>query len=325
MSLITFREALNKALEEEMINDGKIILLGEDIGEYGGAFQVTKGLLNKFGRERVINTPISEAAIIGAAIGAAAVGLRPVAELMFDDFLLVAADQIVNQMAKIRYMTGGQIKIPVTVRMPMGGGLSQAAQHAQCLVGMLVNVPGLKLVCPSNPYNAKGILKSAIRDNNPVLFFEHVSLYDTKGEVPDEEYYLEIGRADIKRVGKDLTIIATSEMVSKSLNVAKKMESSGIDIEIIDPISIVPLDIETIISSVKKTGRVIIAYNGPISNGSGTEILAVINELAFEHLKSPIYRVAEKNCPMPFAPVLENCVIPQESDIEDAVRKIIKK
>jgi acetoin:2,6-dichlorophenolindophenol oxidoreductase subunit beta len=325
MSYISFREALNKALEEEMINDDKVVLIGEDIAEQGGAFQVTKGLLNKFGHKRVKNTPISEVAIIGAAIGAAAVGLRPVAEIMFDDFILVAADQIINQMAKIRYMTGGQLKIPVTVRMPMGAGLSQAAQHAQCLVGMFLNIPGLKIICPSNPYDAKGILKSAIKDDNPVLFFEHINLYDIKGTVPDEEYYLEIGKADIKRTGKDLTIIAISEMVNKSLNVAKKMESFGIDTEVIDPISLSPLDHKTIISSVKKTGRAIVVYNGPVSNGSGTEILAIINELAFEYLKCPIYRIAEKNCPLPFSPVLESFILPQEEDIESTIRKIFKK
>lgn len=322
MREITYREAINEALKEEMRKDDKVVVFGEDIAEHGGAFQVTKGLLKEFGSDRVKNTPISEIAIIGTAIGSSAVGLRPVAELMFDDFIFIAGDQIVNQMAKLRYMTGGQIKLPLVVRMPMGAGLSQAAQHAQCAMGMFMNVPGLKIVCPSTPYDAKGILKSAIRDNNPVLVFEHCMLYDNKGEVPEEEYYIPIGKSSIKREGKDITIVAISQMVSKSLNVAKRMEKNGVDIEVVDPISLVPLDIETIINSVKKTGNVIVVYNGPISNGAGTEIVARINELAFEYLDNPIYRVAEKDCPIPFSPVLESYIIPQEEDIIEAIGKI---
>ena len=323
MREITYREAINEALKEEMIRDSKVVLFGEDIAEHGGAFQVTKGLLEEFGSGRVKNTPISEIAIIGTAIGSSIVGLRPVAELMFDDFIFIAGDQIVNQMAKLRYMTGGQIKLPLTVRMPMGAGLSQAAQHAQCVMGMFINVPGLKIVCPSTPYDAKGVLKSAIRDNNPVLVFEHCMLYDIKGEVPEDNYTISLGKAAIKREGKDITIVAISQMVSKSLNVAMRMEEKGIDIEVIDPISLAPLDIETIINSVKKTGKVIVTYNGPISNGAGTEIVARISEFALEYLDSPIYRVAEKDCPIPFAPVLESYIIPQEEDIIEAIEKII--
>ena len=323
MREITYREAINEALKEEMRKDDKVVLFGEDIAEYGGAFQVTKGLLKEFGSDRVKNTPISEVAIIGTAIGSSIVGLRPIAELMFNDFIFVAGDQVVNQMAKLRYMTGGQLKLPLTVRMPMGAGLSQAAQHAQCVMGMFINVPGLKIVCPSNPYDAKGILKSAIRDNNPVLVFEHCMLYDMKGEVPENDYTIPLGKADIKREGKDITIVAISQMVGKSLNVAKKMGEKGIDIEVIDPISLVPLDIDTIINSVKKTGKVIVTYNGPTSNGAGTEIVAKISEFAFDYLDSPIYRVAEKDCPIPFAPDLESYIIPQEEDIVEAIEKII--
>ena len=323
MREITYREALTEAYIEEMEKDKNIVAIGEDIAEHGGAFGVTKGLLDKFGPERVKNTPISEEAIAGAAIGASLVGLRPIAEFMFDDFLPVAGDQIVNQMPKLRYMSGGQLKLPLTLRMPMGGGLSQAAQHAQCVMGMYMNVPGLKIVVPSTPYDAKGIFKSAIKDNNPVLIFEHLMLYDNKGVVPQEEYYIPIGKADIKKEGKDITIIAISEMVIKSLKVAEKFKNKGIDIEVIDPISLVPLDTDTIVNSVKKTGRVIVAYNGPKSSGAGTEIVARINELAFEYLDSPIYRVAEKDCPIPFAPVLEREVLPQEEDIIKAVNKIL--
>ncbi|MCL4415331.1 MAG: alpha-ketoacid dehydrogenase subunit beta [Actinobacteria bacterium] len=323
MREITYRESINEAYREEMRKDKNIIVFGEDIAEHGGAFGVTKGLLDEFGPDRVRNTPISETAIAGAAIGCSIVGLRPIAEFMFDDFLPVAGDQIINQMAKLRYMSGGQLKLPLTVRMPMGGGLSQAAQHAQCLIGIFMNVPGLKIVCPSTPYDAKGIFKSAIKDDNPVLVFEHLKLYENKGEVPQEQYYIPIGKADIKREGKDVTIIAISEMVVKSLNVAKKMEEKGVSIEVIDPISLVPLDMETIINSIKKTEKAVVAYNGSRSSGAGAEIVARINEFAFEYLDSPIYRVAEKDCPIPFSPVLEREVLPQEEDLISAIEEIL--
>jgi acetoin:2,6-dichlorophenolindophenol oxidoreductase subunit beta len=325
MREITYSKAINEALKEEMRLDDKIVFIGEDVSDetLGGVFGASNGLFNEFGGKRVKNTPISETAIIGAAIGSAAVGLRPIAELMFDDFIFVAGDQVVNHLAKLRYMTGGQINLPVTIRMPMGG-FSQAAQHSQCLAGMFMNVPGLKIVCPSTPYIAKGILKSAIRDNNPVLVFEYTTLYDIKGEVPEEEYLLPLGKSQIHRNGKDITLVAVSYMVKKSLNVARKMENEGIDIEVIDPISLVPLDMETIINSVKKTGRLIVAYNGPISNGAGTEIVARISNLAYEYLKCPIYRVAEKDYPIPFSPVLEKFIVPQEEDIIEAIRAALK-
>ena len=321
---ITYREAIGQAIAEEMDSDDKIIIFGEEIGKsLGGSFFVTKGLEERFGSDRVRSTPISEVAIIGAAIGSAATGLRPIAEIMFNDFIFVAADQVVNQLAKLRYMTGGQITLPVTVRMAMGSALLSGAHHAQCVMGMFINVPGLKIVAPSNPKDAKGILKSAIRDNNPVLVFEHIALYSTEGEVPEEDYSIPLGKADIKREGKDITIIAISQMVGKSLKVAKEMEEKGLDIEVLDPISLVPLDTETIIKSVKKTGRVIIASNGPISNGPGNEILARINEGAFEYLDAPILRVSDKDCPVPFSPVLESQVVAQEQDIFEAVEKLI--
>ena len=321
---ITYRDALGQAIAEEMDRDDKIFIIGEEIGKtLGGSFFVTKGLEERFGPDRVRSTPISEVAIIGAAIGSAATGLRPIAEIMFNDFIFVAADQVVNQLAKLRYMTGGQITLPVTIRMAMGSALLSGAHHAQCVMGMFINVPGLKIVAPSNPKDAKGILKSAIRDNNPVLVFEHIALYSTEGEVPEEEYSIPLGKADIKREGKDITIIAISQMVGKSLRVAKEMEAKGVDIEVIDPISLVPLDTESIIKSVKKTGRVIIASNGPISNGPGNEILARINEGAFEYLDAPILRVSDKDCPVPFSPVLESQVVAQEQDIFEAVEKLI--
>ncbi len=325
MRTITYREALREALDEEMQRDEDIVLIGEDIAIHDGPFQITAGLFKKFGGNRVRNTPISEVAIVGAAIGASAAGIRPVAELMFDDFLFVAGDQIVNQMAKLKYMTGGQVELPLVIRMPMGAGLSQAAQHAQCVMGMFMNVPGLKLVCPTTPYDAKGALKASIRDNSPVLFFEHLSYYDVKGEVPEDDYIVPLGKASIKKEGKDITIVAITEMVNQSLNVANRLEEKGISIEVIDPISLVPLDMDTIIDSVKKTRKVIIAYNGPKTNGAGTEISARLSEDAFEYLDAPIYRIAEKDCPIPFSPKLEKVILPQEKDIEEAVEKLLKK
>ncbi|MBM3705209.1 MAG: alpha-ketoacid dehydrogenase subunit beta [Actinobacteria bacterium] len=325
MREITYREAIGEAYREEMRRDRMVVTFGEDLAEYGGAFAVTQGLLEEFGPDRVRTTPISEAAIVGCAIGSAMIGLRPVAEIMFDDFIFCAGDQVVNQLAKLRYMSAGQLKIPVVIRMAMGAGLSQAAQHAQCVMGMFMNVPGLKIACPATPYDAKGILKSSIRDDSPVLFFEHLKLYDLKGRVPDEEYLLPLGRSDIKRKGKDLTVVAIAEMVQKSLSVAEKMEKErGISIEVIDPVTLVPLDMEPVIDSVKKTGRVIIAYNGPLTNGAGAEIAARLAESAIEYLDSPVYRVAEKDCPIPFAPHLERAVTPQEEDIVDAVNKVFK-
>ena len=320
MKEITYRDAINEAIKEEMNRDEKVVIFGEDIAEHGGAFQVTKGLFEEFGANRVKNTPISEVAIVGLAIGSSAVGLRPIAELMFDDFIFVAGDQVVNQMAKLRYMTGGQIQLPLTLRMSMGAGLSQAAQHAQCVMGMFMNVPGLKIVCPSNAYDAKGLLKSAVRDNNPVLIFEHLMLYDNKDNIPEEEYLIPIGKGSVKREGKDITIVAISQMVSKSLSVAKKLEKEGIDLEIIDPISLVPLDMDIIINSLKKTGKVIVTYNGPMTNGAGAEIVARIAEQAIEYLDCPPYRVAEKDCPIPFAPILEKYVLPQEEDLIKAIK-----
>lgn len=324
MREITYREAIGEAYREEMKRDNTVVTFGEDLAEYGGAFAVTQGLLDEFGCDRVRTTPISEAAIVGTAIGSAMVGLRPIAEIMFDDFIFCAGDQVVNQLAKLRYMSAGQLKIPVVIRMAMGAGLSQAAQHAQCVMGMFMNVPGLKIVCPSTPYDVKGIFKSAIRDDSPVMIFEHLTLYDIKAEVPEEEYLIPIGKSDIKKTGSDLTIVAISEMVQKTFAVAEKIEKEkNISIEIVDPVSLAPLDMDPIIESVKKTGKVIIAYNGPKTNGAGTEISARINEQALEYLDSPIYRVAEKDCPIPFAPILEKAVTPQEEDIIEAIENIL--
>lgn len=325
MREITYREAIREALKEEMLRDEKVVIFGEDITDWGGSFAITAGFSKEFIEKRVRNTPISEAIIAGLAAGSSIVGLRPVAEIMFNDFLLLAGDQIVNQIAKLRYMTAGQVSLPLVIRTAMGGGNSQAAHHSQSLIGMFANVPGLKIVCPATPYDAKGILKSAIRDNNPVIVFEHIMLYGVKGPVPENEYLVPVGKADIKRQGSHITIVALSEMVAKSLSVAEKLSKEGIDIEVIDPITLCPLDIDTIIDSVKKTGKLIIVHNGPVNNGAGAEIAARVVELAFDYLDAPIYRVAEKNSPIPFSPVLEKDIFPQEEDIEAAVRNFYKK
>ncbi len=323
MREITYREAINEAYREEMKKDKRVVTFGEDLAEYGGAFAVTQGLLDEFGPERVKTTPISEVAIVGTAVGSAMVGLRPVAEVMFDDFVFIAGDQVVNQMAKLGYMSGGQLNMPLVLRMAMGAGLSQAAQHCQCVMGMFMNVPGLKIVCPSTPYDAKGIFKSAVKDENPVLIFEHLMLYNEKGEVPEEEYFVPIGKADIKKEGDDITLVAVSEMIKKSLSAAEKLEKDGIRVEVIDPISLVPLDMDTIIRSVKKTGKLVIAYNGPKTNGAGAEISARVAESAIEYLDGPILRVAEKDCPIPFSPILEKEIIPQEEDVIGAIKKLV--
>jgi len=322
MREITYREAIREALKEEMLRDEKVVIFGEDITDWGGSFAITAGFSKEFIEKRVRNTPISEAIIAGLAAGSSIVGLRPVAEIMFNDFLLLAGDQIVNQIAKLRYMTAGQVSLPLVIRTAMGGGNSQAAHHSQSLIGMFANVPGLKIVCPATPYDAKGILKSAIRDNNPVIVFEHIMLYGVKGPVPENEYLVPVGKADIKRQGSHITIVALSEMVAKSLSVAEKLSKEGIDIEVIDPITLCPLDIDTIIDSVKKTGKLIIVHNGPVNNGAGAEIAARVVELAFDYLDAPIYRVAEKNSPIPFSPVLEKDIFPQEEDIVFAVNKL---
>ncbi|MHB8278518.1 MAG: alpha-ketoacid dehydrogenase subunit beta [Candidatus Humimicrobiaceae bacterium] len=324
MRRITFKQAIKEAIREEMQNDEKVFISGEDVAVHGGAFFVTTDLLTEFGPERVLDTPISEVAIVGLATGSAIIGLRPIAEIMFNDFLCVCMDQIVNQMAKMRYMSGGQLTLPLVIRTAMGAGLSAAAQHSQCLEALFMHIPGIKIIVPSTPYDAKGLLKSAIRDNNPVMFFEHVLLYPIEGEVPEDEYTIPLGQADIKRKGNDVTIVATGLMVQRALSVAEKLEKDGIEVEIIDPRSLIPLDFETILKSIKKTKRVVIVYSGSKTNGSGAEIAARLSEEGLQYLKKPVVRIAAKDVPIPFAPKLEKFVIPQEKDIYDAVINILK-
>ncbi len=326
MRELRYVEAIREALRQEMRRDERVFLIGEDIGVYGGAFGVTDGLLEEFGPERVIDTPISEQAIVGVAIGAALVGMRPVAEIMFMDFVTLAMEQIVNQAAKIHFMFGGAASVPIVIRMPAGAGTGAAAQHSQSLEAWFAHVPGLKVVMPSTPYDAKGLLISAIRDDNPVIFIEHKLLYRTKGPVPEEEYTIPLGTAEIKREGRDVTIIATSLMVVRALAAAEKLAQEGIEVEVVDPRTLKPLDVETILRSVMKTGRVLIVHEAPLTCGFGAEISARISESeAFYYLNAPIRRLTGLDVPIPYNRNLERSVIPQEEDIIRVVRELVGK
>lgn len=321
MSKLTYIEALRLALKEEMRKDKDVFVLGEDISRYG--FGVCRGLLEEFGKDRVRNTPISEAAIIGAAIGAALRGMKPVAEIMFVDFILVGMDHIVNQAAKTIYLSNGELDLPLVIRAPEGtewhGG---GCQHSQTLHSIFTNIPGLKIVIPSNPYDAKGLLKTAIQDRNPVLFFEHKQLYTQKSEVPEEEYTIPFGKADIKREGNDITLIATSWMVTHALDVAEELKNE-ISVEVVDPRTLVPFDRETIISSIKKTGRVLVVDESPVTGGIQGEIISTIMEEAFWYMEVPPMRLGSQNTPVPFSAPLEEEVIPTKKRIKEAILKIV--
>lgn len=324
MRELTYRDAIKEALKEEMENDHTVFLLGEDIADpFGGVFSVTAGLTDMFGKDRVINTPLAEAAIIGAALGSAMTGLKPVAEIMYIDFITVAMDQVVNQVAKLRYMSGGQIEAPLVIRTPQGAGRSSAAQHAQSFESIFMHIPGIKVVMPSNPEDAKGLLKTAIRDKDPVLFIEHKLLYNTKGLVQEGEFFIPFGEAKIRREGNDITLVATSSMVDLALEAAEKLAIEGISVEVIDPRTIVPLDKETIINSVMKTGRLVVTHEAVEKGGFGAELAAIVQKEAFDYLDAPIVRVAAKDVPVPFAPNLEDYVIPNTEDIIDGIKKII--
>ncbi|NIM93764.1 MAG: alpha-ketoacid dehydrogenase subunit beta [Anaerolineales bacterium] len=321
MTEVTYSEAINTALREELRRDSTVFLIGEDIAKHGGAFGVTRGIFDEFGPQRVINTPISEAAIAGAAVGAALAGTRPVMEIMYMDFIALAMSQIVNQMAKVRYMFGGKAQVPVVVRTPGGGGRGNAAQHMQSLEAWFMHVPGLIVVMPSTPYDAKGLLKSSIRNDDPVIFIENKLLYATKGEIPEDEYLLPIGVADVKREGNDLTIVATSRMVLFALTAAERLSKEGVDVEVIDPRTLVPLDIDRILASVEKTGHVVVVHEACERCGVGAEIAAQIQEKAFDYLDGPILRVANPNVPIPFSRNLEAAAIPDEDRIVKAVKR----
>lgn len=338
MAVMSIAEALREALREEMRRDERVFCIGEDIdveGGFGGAFTVTLGLSKEFGHDRIIDTPISEIMIAGAAVGAAMTGMRPVADVQYGDFLFCMMDQLANNAAKMSYMSGGTVKIPMVMRAPVGA-TTRGAQHAQSLEGFFTHIPGLKVICPSTAYDAKGLLKTAIRDENPVMVFEHKLLYGSKGnraeksalspvgEVPDEEYLIPFGIAAIRRKGTDITIVATMLMVYKAMEAAAILEKEGISVEIIDPRTLVPFDYETVINSIKKTSRLMIVEEDTRRNGWGAEVSAQIAEDAIYYLDAPIKRLATYDVPIPFSPVMENFVVPSAQRIVEEARKLMK-
>jgi pyruvate/2-oxoglutarate/acetoin dehydrogenase E1 component len=321
MKEVTYSEALREALREEMRRDETVFIFGEDVR---GAMWCTSRLVEEFGNDRVRDTPISEGAIVGCAIGAARTGLRPVAEIMFDDLLPLAAEQIINQAARMRYMFGEtNTSLPVVIRSVGGSGPGLAGHHSSSLADWFMHIPGLKVAVPSTPYDAKGLLKTAIRGNDPVLFFEHKQLYATRGPVPEEEYTIPLGKADIKREGKDVTIAATSWMVLKALGAAEKLAKDGVSAEVVDPRTLVPLDKKSILDSVKKTGRFVVVHESWKTCGMGSELAAIVAEEALDSLDAPIKRVAAKTAPIPLSPPLEQYVLPSEDDIVKAVREVV--
>ncbi|HLR43134.1 MAG TPA: alpha-ketoacid dehydrogenase subunit beta [Pseudogracilibacillus sp.] len=324
MREITYAEALKEAMSQRMREDESVFMLGEDIGIYGGAFGVTNGMTDEFGPERIRITPISEAAISGCAVGAAMMGMRPILEIQFSDFVMIAMDNIVNQAAKMRYMFGGKAQVPTVVRLPSGSGAGFAAQHSQSLEAWMAHVPGLLVVQPSNAYDAKGLMKTAIENNNPVIFYEHKLLYNEKAEVPEEEYNIPLGVADVKKEGTDLTVVATGIMVNRTLEAAEQLEKEGISVEVIDPRTIVPLDTETIIESVKKTNRALVVYEAVERGGYGAEIASMIGESeAFDYLDAPVSRLGGVATPIPYNPTLEKAAVPQVEDIVAKIKSIL--
>jgi pyruvate dehydrogenase E1 component beta subunit len=323
MSRMTYREAIRLALREELRRDERVFVIGEDVGAFGGAMAVTKGLFDEFGAKRLVDTPISESAIVGAALGAALTGLVPVAEIMFIDFTGVCMDQIVNQVAKVRYMLGGQVEVPLVIRTQGGAGKGYAAQHSQSLEAWFCHAPGLIVVMPATPRDARGLLKSAIREPNPVLFIEHKTLYNTEGEVPDAEELIPLGRADVKRPGRNVTVIAHSQQVLQALAAAETLAAKhGVDCEVIDLMTVNPLDEQAILASVRKTGRLVTVEEGYRNHGVGAEVVARVAAKAFDALDAEPVRVAFPDCPVPFAKPLERALLPDAAKIVDAVLKI---
>jgi len=321
VALLTMREALNQAMKEEMTRDQSVFILGEEVGAYQGAYKITQGLLAQFGEWRVRDTPIAEEAIAGIAVGAAFIGLRPIAEMMTFNFSLLALDQIVNHAAKYRYMSAGQIRCPMVMRGPSGAAAQVAAQHSQAFESWYVNVPGLVVAMPSTPKDAKGMLKSAIRDDNPVIFLENEVLYNIKGEVPDEEYHIPLGLSGVKREGKDVTIVAWSRSVITAMEAAKKLAEEGIEAEIVDPRTLRPLDDEPIFESVRKTNRCVVVEEGWRISGFGAEIADRVQRECFDSLDAPVLRVTSADVPMPYAKTLERAYLPQPEKVVEAVRQ----
>jgi len=323
MREITYLKAVREALWQEMERDERVFIIGEDVGVYGGAFGVTRGMVEHFGAERVIDTPISEYGIAGAITGAALIGMRPVGEIMFMDFTTLAMEQLVNQAAKMRFMFGGMTMVPFVLRCPAGSGTGAAAQHSQSLENWFVHVPGLKVVMPSTPYDATGLLLSSIRDDNPVIFVEHKLLYKTEGPVPEEQYTVPLSKADVKRKGRDLTIVATSIMVIRALEAAEQLSAEGIEVEVVDPRTLKPLDEETIVRSVSKTGRALIVHEACKTGGYGGELAAVIaGSEAFDYLDAPIVRLAGRDIPIPYSRTLEYHTVPHVENIVEAARQL---
>src|SRR5437773_5153084 len=319
----TMAEALNEALHAEMARDERVFAMAEEVSLIGGIFGVTRGLRDKFGEDRVRDTPISEATFVGAGVGSAIAGLRPVVEIQIFDFVAMTMDQVVNQAAKFRYMLGGGPTVPLVIRGPQGGGIRLAAQHSQSLEAWFAHVPGLVVMAPATPYDAKGLLAAAIRDDTPVIFLEHKMLYPTKGEVPEGDYVIPIGKADIKRVGTDVTVVATQMMVQRALQVAGDLEQEGISVEVVDPRTLVPLDEEAILNSVAKTSRLVIVHEAVKRGGFGAEIAALVSEKGFDLLDAPIARLGARNVPMPYNDKLELATIPSRDDIAAAIRSVL--
>jgi acetoin:2,6-dichlorophenolindophenol oxidoreductase subunit beta len=325
MSELTYREAVRDTLSEIMRRDDRVFVMGEDIAEMGGSMGVTQGMLAEFGPERVRNTPISEIAIVGAGIGAAMQGMLPVVEIMYEDFLTISMEQLVNQAAKHRTMSGGQVKVPLTIRTQGGAGWSPGAQHAQQLEAWFAHVPGLKVVFASTPEDVRGLLWSSIYDANPVLFFEHRTLYPLKGEVPETIEPIELGTARVHREGTDVTVIATGRLVHESLKAAEEAERDGISVEVVDPRTLSPLDTDTLVESVQKTTRCVTAHEAVVQGGFGAELAAVVQHGAFDYLDAPVERVGAKFAPLPFAPVMEEYVVPHAADVLEAIRRTVAR
>ncbi|MDO4586765.1 MAG: alpha-ketoacid dehydrogenase subunit beta [Planctomycetia bacterium] len=324
MSVKTYVQAIRETMRDEMRRDEKVFVMGEDVEVLGGIFGATRDLVKEFGPDRIRNTPISEAGFISAGLGAACAGMRPIVELMYMDFALVAGDSLINQVAKTRYIFGGKARVPLVIRGQQGVGRGNAATHSQSVEAIFMHFPGFKLAMPSTPADAAGLLRTAIRDDNPVIVIEHKALYITKGEVPDDpDFMIPFGKANIVRSGKDVTVIATHTYVKKALDVAEKLAQEGIDVEVIDPRTLVPLDIATLTDSVRKTGRAVIVHEAHRTGGIGAELASQIYELAFPYLDAPIERLGAKSCPLPFNLGLENAVVPQPDDIVRAIKRTL--
>jgi len=324
MSVMTYGEAIRQAYREEMLRDKNVCLMGEDVGRWGSLYRSSKGLLEEFGPEQVKDTPISEAAIAGCAVGCAALGMRPIAEIMYIDFITIAMDVMVNHAAKWPQLSNGKLKLPIVFKTQGGAGRRNSSQHSQSLENWFVNVPGLVVVMPSTPYDVKGLLKSAIRDDNPVVFIEHKALYFEKGEVPDGEYLIPLGKADVKRAGTDVTVIATSWMVLFALKAAERLAAEGISCEVVDPRTLWPLDKQTLVQSVKKTGLCLVVTEAPEEGGWSGEASSVVHEHCFSNLKKPVKRHCSVRTGIPYGPVLERQLVPGEESIMKAVRELVK-